>query len=345
MLGEHRQCVLGDVSAAVVEGQPNRALGHASGPEQGADLRDVEHRVALGCEVLHLLAEAPRGNGELVAIVCNTVVEEHPHALLECGRARSRAPRSRPGACQRRLQRVWDGWYTHAATPVGRNVLRGLGPDMTERLDVAILGAGPYGLSVAAQLRDRCRVRTYGEPMQTWRTRMPPDMRLRSDWNETAFSAPGDAGTFDRWAAATDEPREEPIPLQKFLRYSDWFRTSFVGDIDTADVAAVERANGGFRLTTETGDEVDVRTLVVAVGAVPFAAAPAPFDGEIGDDVRFATDLQDYGAYESRRVVVVGGGQGGLESALLASRAGADVQMVVRSQLHWFAESRAPQRP
>ena len=78
--------------------------------------------------------------------------------------------------------------------------------------------------------------------------------------------------------------------------------------------------------------------MVLAVGAVPFAIAPAPFTEEMGVEVRFATDLQDYGAYESRRVVVVGGGQGGLESALLAARAGADVQMVVRSELHWFAD-------
>lgn len=209
---------------------------------------------------------------------------------------------------------------------------------MSDRLDVAILGAGPYGLSVAAHLRDRRAVRTFGEPMRTWRTRMPPDMRLRSDWNETSFSAPGDAATFDCWASATGEPREEPIPLQKFLRYADWFRTSFVGDVDPSDVARVERANGGFRLTTGAGEEIDAATVVLAVGAVPFASAPAPFADEIGQDVRYATDLQDYSGYESRRVVVVGGGQGGLESALLAARAGADVQMVVRSPLHWFAD-------
>ena len=209
---------------------------------------------------------------------------------------------------------------------------------MSERLDVAILGAGPYGLSVAAHLRGRGKVRTFGEPMQTWRTRMPTDMRLRSDWNETSFSAPGDAGTFDRWASAAGELREEPIPLQKFLRYADWFRTSFVGDVDPADVERVERANDGFRLTTGAGEEVEATNVVLAVGAVPFASAPAPFADEIGHEVTYATDLQDYGAYESRRVVVVGGGQGGLESALLAARAGADVQMVVRSQLHWFAD-------
>lgn len=215
---------------------------------------------------------------------------------------------------------------------------------MSERLDVAIVGAGPYGLSVAAHLRGRCRARVFGEQMQTWRTRMPPDMRLRSDWDETSLSAPGGTGTIDRWAKTTGEPRQEPIPLQMFLRYADWFRASFVDDLDPTDIAAAERADGGFRLTTSRGDEVAAKTLVLAVGAVPFAAAPPVLAGEIGDDVTFATDLQDYGAYRSRRVVVVGGGQGGLESALLAARAGADVELLIRSKLHWFAD-REPHRP
>ena len=214
---------------------------------------------------------------------------------------------------------------------------------MTERLDTAIIGAGPYGLSVAAHLRDR-DARLFGDPMETWRTRMPPDMLLRSDWNETSFSALDNAGTIDRWAAVTGEPREEPIPLQKFLRYADWFRSVFVGDADPGAIVAVERSSGGFRVTTNQGSEVEARTVVVAVGAVPFAYAPPPLSEAVGDGVRYATDLQDYGAYGSRRVVVVGGGQGGLESAALAARAGAEVEVVVRSQLHWFAD-REPHKP
>jgi len=65
---------------------------------------------------------------------------------------------------------------------------------VADRLDVAVVGAGPFGLSVAAHLTHR-RVRAFGRPMETWRTRMPPDMRLRSDWSETNLSAPQDRGT------------------------------------------------------------------------------------------------------------------------------------------------------
>jgi FAD-dependent urate hydroxylase len=214
---------------------------------------------------------------------------------------------------------------------------------MPEQLDVAVVGAGPFGLSVAAHLAHR-RVRVFGQPMQTWRTRMPPDMRLRSDWDETNLSAPGDRGSIDAWARAVGEPREEPIPLPKFLRYSDWFRETLVPENDPSDVVGLERGGGVYRVTTAAGDEADARDVVIAVGVTPFPHAPPPFDEWVGRGVSFAIDRQDYEAYRGRQVVVVGGGQGGLEAAALARRAGAEVEIVIRSQLRWFTD-REPYRP
>jgi lysine/ornithine N-monooxygenase len=214
---------------------------------------------------------------------------------------------------------------------------------LADRLDVAVIGAGPFGLSVAAHLNDR-PVRVFGAPMQTWRTRMPPDMRLRSDWEETSLSAPGDRGSIDVWSRAEDEPREEPIPLARFLRYAEWFRSTFVPENDPADVAELERAAGVFRVTTAEGVEADARVVVVAVGVTPFPHAPPPFDAVMGDGIGFAIERQDYEAYRGGRVVVVGGGQGGLEAAALARRAGAEVELVIRSQLRWFTD-REPYRP
>jgi len=214
---------------------------------------------------------------------------------------------------------------------------------MPDRVDVAVVGAGPFGLSVAAHLADR-PVRVFGEPMQTWRTRMPPDMRLRSDWEETSLSAPADRGSIDVWAEAVGEPREEPIPLQKFLRYSDWFRSTFVPEVDPSDVAHLDRAAGVLRVTTAAGDEVDASSAVIAVGVTPFPHAPPPFDAAMGDRIGFAIDRRDYSTYSGGRVVVVGGGQGGLEAAALARRAGAEVELVVRSRLRWFTD-REPYTP
>lgn len=58
--------------------------------------------------------------------------------------------------------------------------------------DVLVVGAGPYGLSAAAQLRGRgVRVAIVGKVMELWREHMPDGMLLRSQWWASNLSAPG----------------------------------------------------------------------------------------------------------------------------------------------------------
>src|SRR5207253_9127868 len=115
-----------------------------------------------------------------------------------------------------------------------------------EQLDVAIVGAGPFGFSVAAWLDDR-RTRVFGAPVQTWRTVMPPDMLMRSAWEETSLSARSGRGSIDEWIAASGSAKQEPIPLTLFLEYADWFRDRFVPAHDTADVEHIEPSSRGYR--------------------------------------------------------------------------------------------------
>src|SRR5439155_17240986 len=60
--------------------------------------------------------------------------------------------------------------------------------------------------------------------------------------------------------------------------------------------------------------------------------------------VRFAIGVKSFERFDGRRVVVVGGGQAGLETAGLAARAGAQVELISRSPIRWFAD-REPDRP
>jgi lysine/ornithine N-monooxygenase len=209
---------------------------------------------------------------------------------------------------------------------------------VAEQLDVAVIGAGPFGLSVAAHLQDRA-VRLFGKEMETWRDRMPRGMQMRSAWEETSLSAPRDAGTIDAWTVATGEERREPIALELFLRYAAWFGETFVADRDPSDIANVEPNGSGYRLTTAAGTEVDARQLVIAVGVMPFAYVPPPLKRMFGTEVALVTfSPDDANRHAGRRVLVVGGGQAGLEASGLAAQAGADVELVTRSQVRWFAD-------
>ena len=179
--------------------------------------------------------------------------------------------------------------------------------------------------------------------MQTWRTLMPPDMLLRSAWSETSLAAPI-GGSIDDWRAATGEARVEPLPLQLFLRYADWFRERFVPGLAPHDVTAVARDDGGFRVATEAG-ETRARTLVIAVGVTPFPQTPEPFRALSGDPaVTHAIAQTSFEHLQGKRVAVIGGGQAALESAGLAGRSGAQVELLARSPVHWFAD-REPHHP
>ena len=182
-------------------------------------------------------------------------------------------------------------------------------------------------------------MRLFGKEMETWKDRMPRGMLMRSAWEETSLSAPGGAGTIDAWTAAVGTERTEPIPLEFFLRYSAWFGETFVTDRDPNDIASVEPNGSGFRLTTTAGAEVDARKLVVSVGVMPFAYVPAPLAKLFGDTISLATgSLEDANRHAGRRVLVVGGGQAGLETAGQAAQAGAEVELVTRSEVRWFAD-------
>ena len=207
-----------------------------------------------------------------------------------------------------------------------------------DRIDTAIIGAGPFGLSVAAHLARRSSARTYGEPMRTWRTLMPPDMRLRSGWQTTSLSAPGGAGTLDAWTRSGEGERIEPLPLQHFLRYSDWFRRTFVPELDPSDVTRIELADGGVRVATAAGDEVQAKHAVLALGVTPFPRVPAAFASSDDPRVRIVLERSEYGDLAGKRVAVIGAGNNGVESALLAHRADARVELLARSSVHWFTE-------
>ncbi len=214
-----------------------------------------------------------------------------------------------------------------------------------EAFDTAIVGAGPFGLSIAAHLSRILGIIMFGEPMRTWRTLMPPDMLLRSDWEHTNLSAPNGAGTLEAWVRSGEGERVEPLPLQHFLRYAEWFHRSFVPQSDPADVARVDLADGGVRVTTVSGDEVQARNAVLALGVTPFPRVP-PVLGASGDPrIHIVLERTGYDDLAGKRVAVIGAGNNGVESALLAHRAdAASVELLVRSHVRWVTE-REPHAP
>src|SRR5271165_6728495 len=145
--------------------------------------------------------------------------------------------------------------------------------------DVAILGAGPYGLAASAHLRTVAGLddRVFGEPMSFWDRHMPVGMFLRSNWTATQIADPNRSLTLEAYQAATGDQLSAPVPLDRFVTYGRWFQHEAVPDLDKQKVLRVESELNGFRLLLETGEVVKSRRVVVAAGIGSFARRPMEF--------------------------------------------------------------------
>lgn len=209
------------------------------------------------------------------------------------------------------------------------------------RCDIAIVGAGPYGLAARSALRATGRdVRQFGRPMSFWRQRMPEGMLIRSPWVATSFTDRGSGLTLDDYERALPQPLPRRLPLPRFIDYGEWFARRTSPDVDERTVRSIHRRGEGFVLELDDGEPVTAQRVVIAAGIERFAVRPPAFGGLAPELALHTTELRRPGAWSGLRVLVVGGGQSALESAALLHEAGADVEVLVRApRVHWLLRS------
>jgi FAD-dependent urate hydroxylase len=207
--------------------------------------------------------------------------------------------------------------------------------------DVAVIGAGPYGLACTAHLRALgLDVHVLGEPMELWRRQMPIGMFLRSSWEASTISDPRHELTLDDFEAEHGVSLSRPVPLDDYLCYGRWYQRRAVPDVDTRRVVHVERAIGGFHLHLDAGDRLSTRRVVVATGPGGFARLPGQFAGLRSPLVSHSSELRDLGGFAGLRTAIVGAGQSAIELAALLHEAGADVEVIARAgQIRWLRRS------
>jgi thioredoxin reductase len=206
--------------------------------------------------------------------------------------------------------------------------------------DVAIIGAGPYGLSAGAHLKAKgLAVRVFGEPMEFWAEKMPAGMLLRSPREASNLSDPTKAFTLEAYEKAFDKEPAAPLPLETFVEYGRWFRHQLESDLDPRPVLRVDRNedNNGFQLTLGTGESVRAGKVVVAAGIGPFRRIPAPFLNLAEGQASHCYEGRKFQDFSGKKVVVVGAGQSALESAALLHENGAEVEVIAQiGELRWI---------
>ena len=205
--------------------------------------------------------------------------------------------------------------------------------------DVAIIGAGPYGLSAAAHLRrvKGLAVQVFGQPMSFWDLQMPRGMLLRSNWSATQISSPDSSFSLERFQEAGGEAFEMPVPLERFVEYGKWYQRSAIPDLDQREVSRVEKDLDGFRIILDDGNMLRSRRVIIAAGIGSFAWRPTEFENLPSSLASHTSKHRDLRVFACKRVLIVGSGQSALESAALLHENGAEPEVVGRSRtIHWL---------
>jgi Pyridine nucleotide-disulphide oxidoreductase len=217
---------------------------------------------------------------------------------------------------------------------------------MNEPVEVAIVGAGPYGLSLAAHLNAAgIQTRVFGRPMDSWRSHMPEGMVLKSDPFASNLSDPQDFYTLARFSEEQSIPyrESEPAKLDIFSNYGLDFQKRCVLRLADVQVTNVERTGDEFVVSLDNGDKVSARRVIIAIGVGPFRYVPEILGTLPTRFVSHSFDHSDLSGFSGIRVAVVGGGASAIDLAGLLHERGCDVALVSRRADLKFSGSRGSQ--
>jgi cation diffusion facilitator CzcD-associated flavoprotein CzcO len=214
---------------------------------------------------------------------------------------------------------------------------------MNAPADLLVIGAGPFGLSLAAHARNLgLSTAVIGKPMGFWKDNMPEGMYLRSacDWH---LDADGEH-TIEAFLETRGQRSRDVEPLSRdfYLDYAEWFRRQAGIESRPGMVRSLGRAvDGSFAVTLDDGGFITARNVAVAVGFGNFPHAPA----ELADLLppgrwSHTCDMVDFSCLRARRCLIIGGRQSAFEWAALLADAGArEVHLSHRHDSPDFAPS------
>jgi lysine/ornithine N-monooxygenase len=202
-------------------------------------------------------------------------------------------------------------------------------------VDVAIIGAGPYGLSIAAHLANqKIEHRIFGKPMQFWeQIAEAADKRfLKSYCFGTNLSTPAPGYTFSDYNTPRNLETFEPCSMSNFAAYGRWFQENQVPWVEPVDVVTVKLQDGKFALSLSNGEDLVAKQVIVATGLASFANVPRVFSSVTPSRVTHTSNISEFSSFKGRRLAVLGAGQSALEAAVLLHEADAEPTLLVRER-------------
>ena len=203
------------------------------------------------------------------------------------------------------------------------------------KVENAIVGAGPYGLSVAAHFRaEGMESLVIGQPMASWRNNMPSGMILKSEPFASNLSDPQHRYTLERFYASRGmayRPIGNPLSIADFLEYARWFQQQTRVEAVDATLIELRQADNGFELVLADGGVIWARRVILATGYLPFRRIPSVLDGLPSEFISHSSEHRDLAQFSGKDVTIVGRGQSALELAVILHEQGVNVRVLARA--------------
>jgi cation diffusion facilitator CzcD-associated flavoprotein CzcO len=212
-------------------------------------------------------------------------------------------------------------------------------------IDVAIIGAGPYGLSVAAYLKSYgVAFRIFGSPMRFWLD--TPRITLKSPETASNIYTPLPNFTFVEYCRKHNVPigPDYPMDMKVFAQYGVWAQQQLVPEVEDVQVCRLEKADDGFTLSLSSGETVQARRVVLAVGLGALKYVPSVLEHLSPAAMTHTFQHSHYPDLKGKDVTVIGAGQSAMEAAGLLHEYGAKTRMLVRDNSMVFHGKLPPSR-
>ena len=198
-------------------------------------------------------------------------------------------------------------------------------------IPILIVGAGPYGLSLANYMSDRgLEFKIIGKPMELWRNHTFTDASLRSEMATSEIAHPQNAYSIKNFRSKNGLPlgkSSERIDVREYRMYVDWVLAQIPYDIHPEYLANLSKSNGHFQAELKSGEVLKAKQVVIATGVAHHLNIPVEFSS--ARDVIHSYYTQEIEALQGKKVLVVGAGQSAAEAMEICRKN--------KNQVHWYA--------
>jgi hypothetical protein len=212
-------------------------------------------------------------------------------------------------------------------------------------ISVAIVGSGPYALSLAAHLNPLgVEYRVFGPCMEAWDRHMPLRMFLKSDGFASDLFAPGEGYRLEEYCKENNVPYSPiglPVKRTTFVDYGREFQRRYAPNLEETMIVRVSQIPGGFELETAEGERVQARRVVLAVGISHFPYLPKVLSGLSPEAVSHTFHHGPFTKFAGKHVLVIGAGASAVNAAVALNEDGAETELMARASRINF-HSRSP---